>query len=490
MPLPPLMPFAIVLVMDRTNMPDKLLISTASMNVDSSFEPIGMEKVFFFVSRSLSEELHACKSVHGIGEAAATVGSNLACGPPVMWLYRGMQSTVWMTMLIKSAALVALGVRFEDYGFTSASHSCYMIGFGLALITGNVKRDIVEASSLIVEWNLCVGVAIQENQPNSPDPAEGRAESSRDGVANMGCGGYSASAVRPCLLGRFCVLSPLNFGEVSGCIFAEWMFAFASVSSFFVWELRRNNTLSALAFAWASAFLRSGRLLVVASSTMRGVVGGYVVGQAGESVVTMGAYVFALVLGMLAWEYVDGVEEFHTLSQAAQTLSVIFSDFLPEFMTPFLTGLFVACGAHLLFGFLGEVILAALNAIYFCYCIDLDEARRRHTRRRGGKEKIALGELFEQLEENEGFPPRPSAPPLATSGHYEGGYREEDEENKWVPPSNLARGGRGTSYGGGGEQERKAATGGRPSAPPLDDDLPAGTVLGSERTQKKYDTFD
>mmetsp|Transcript_12558 Transcript_12558/g.17408 ORF Transcript_12558/g.17408 Transcript_12558/m.17408 type:complete len:493 (-) Transcript_12558:44-1522(-) len=299
-----------------------------------------------------------------------------------------------------------------------------------------------------------------------------------------------------------------------------------------IWYLLESCAVTATRFALIAHLFRAKNFWDSARSAYRtmesrGVVGGYVVGQAGESVVTMGAYVFSLIVGLLVWEYVDAVEELGTMDHFASSvtkqilfyflfilyliltyyplftivITVVISEYLPEVLLPFLTALFMACTAHLLFGYLGDVIMSAVYTLYFCYCIDLEKQRKQQStasgtptaptqepgfrgtapRDSGEKDQMELGDLFLKLESSAGFIPRPSAPPLDPS--------DTDDEEKWIPAWGVVL---------EGPQDQSL----NPSAPPgaiagYPPDAPAGSIGGPDerihldaKNDKNYDTFD
>jgi len=233
-----------------------------------------------------------------------------------------------------------------------------------------------------------------------------------------------------------------------------------------IWYLLESCLITGSRFAVVGhLFLGEGFFVSAVESYrtlgLRGAIGGYVVNQAGESVVSMGAYVFSLVIGLVAWEYVDSMDGFHTLVSFGRSvgsevlfyvlvmlyllltyyptvsiiLALLIADVVPDHLTPFLCGVFVACASHLIFGFVGEVILGAADTIYFCYCIDKKQAKAFATtrgpssyqqQRLQAQEQIQMSQinrnqhqtkqnevnaLLEELEAMSDMP-EPSAPPL------------------------------------------------------------------------------
>mmetsp|Transcript_16846 Transcript_16846/g.32915 ORF Transcript_16846/g.32915 Transcript_16846/m.32915 type:complete len:638 (+) Transcript_16846:95-2008(+) len=241
-----------------------------------------------------------------------------------------------------------------------------------------------------------------------------------------------------------------------------------------IWYLMESFAVTATRFALLAHIFTSRGFCTSASAAYRtmgrrGTVGGYIVAQAGESVVTMGAYVFSLVVGMAAWEYVDKIEGYDTLNTTSHNVygevlfyllvvlygiltyyptatligTVVVSAYLPGWATPFLTALFIASAVHLIFGFIGEIILVATNAIYFCYCLDIDlhnEQRSLPAPRSPiyagaseveppRKEQIELHALFCELEATSVNMPEPSAPELSHS-----------DEDEWMPAWGVVSG--------------------------------------------------
>ncbi|GAB5361783.1 hypothetical protein AAMO2058_000742000 [Amorphochlora amoebiformis] len=551
-----------------------------SINVDSSLDPKG----------SLAEEIKECHTTTGFGRQAGSIIASMA-GRAKIWtifsshievlvgammavtvlsffwlliLQLSAYLTVWVTMFIKTAALIAIGFRFNRYGFSQAAHAAWLTGFGLGIVTIWQFRRI-NLSAKILEK---VGASLRE--------------------------GPATTWLAVCALQLILLVSFMVFSIVGACC------------SFYVWEIRRTSSglcvlqrstvaqnltaITALMFAWVAATLRAARLVVVAAPTIcwyyprlgndapkspalvalgwsmttsagtltlggflnaiaakaeeaafaprrgccgmhcggccacctcellnpigvlfnlmwylmescavtatrfaltchvftgkdfwtsalmayrtlggRGAVGGYIVSQATESVVTMGAYVFAVMIGLGVWDYTDFVEGYSTLQHASSTISrellfyllfgayllltyypiltlivvTVISDLLPDVLTPFLCGLFISCSAHLIFGFLGGVIVAASNTIYFCYCLDLHAPAPISIPRvrpipSAPSKHVALHTLYGELEAVHGPLPMPSAPPPDLD-------EDEDDWPAWrgvagaLPPNSVNR---------------------------------------------------
>jgi len=241
-----------------------------------------------------------------------------------------------------------------------------------------------------------------------------------------------------------------------------------------IWYILESCAVSATRFAVIAHFFTSKSFwasAVRAYRTMgaRGSVGGFIVSEAVDNVITMGSYIFSIIIGLAVWEYTDRLEGLQTLSNTSRGMTrellfyalfsaylmltyypitaliliSLFSEWVPYWFTPFLCSVFLGSASHLLFGFLGDVILAASNTIYFCYCIDTHTGQRRpipltpprpmrpyssqsHTSLSQPKIPSAplatmeLQTLYGQLETANGPMPVPSAPLLDAM--------EEDDE--------------------------------------------------------------
>mmetsp|Transcript_16273 Transcript_16273/g.40078 ORF Transcript_16273/g.40078 Transcript_16273/m.40078 type:complete len:583 (-) Transcript_16273:103-1851(-) len=269
------------------------------------------------------------------------------------------------------------------------------------------QAKLMVSSVSTVAWYFTIN-----RPPERPGDAEKASESARERIetsliarhpamaslkwcvtssaGTLALGGFVLSSVQACTRGIICG----GKDWCCNCNLLHQLVSLVTLASGKTAEIATRYAMVAHAITGRAIF-RSGRnaYTILKGKEMQIIV----VQEFGETVVRIGAYLLAILTGLVAWIWTDLAENFGTLSLrwwsewtwegflffllalymittyyplcTIITLSAI-SGWFSASWTPVLMGLFVGSISHMAFIYMAEVIIDAVTAVVFCYSLE------------------------------------------------------------------------------------------------------------------------